>query len=143
MSHYMKVNAKFTHARALVAALLAVGFEQQHIVQSDEAVALNNYNGVKTENLAHVRIPRQHIGPLCNDFGVNTETGEVFICDYAKTRSNVPAIREKFGGHGANFINRLTQEYQYTQTVETYALQGQYVERVDTPDGSIKAYVSC
>ncbi len=143
MSHYIKVNAQFTHTRALVAALLAVGFEQQHIEQSDEAVALNNYQGRATENRAHVRIPREHIGECCNDFGVNTETGEVFICDYAKTRANVPAILEKFGGHGDRFINRLTQEYQYAQTVEAYALQGQYVERVDTPDGTIKAYVSC
>ncbi len=143
MSHYIKTQAQFLNQTALVAALIAVGFDRTQVQVNPEGQKLNDYGGRKTQNIGHVVIPREHVGSSCNDIGFNTANGDVWICDYAKNRANVPAIRDAFKGHGDAFVNRLKQEYAFAVTQDTYAQQGQLVERVDAPDGKIHAYVQC
>lgn len=143
MSHYIKVNAQFKNATSLVAALVAVGFDRTQVEVHEKGKQLKDYGGRPTQNVAHVAIDRKHVGQSCNDIGFNTESGDVFICDYAHRAANNNRIKDAFGGHNDKFISRLQQEYQYAETVDVYAAQGQQVERVDAPDGTIRAYVQC
>lgn len=143
MSHYIKVNAQFKNAVSLVTALVAVGFDRAQVEVHAEGKPLNNYSGNKTQNIGHVVIDRKNVGEMCNDIGFNTQSGDVFICDYATNRAKNNRIRDAFKGHGDKFISRLQQEYQYAETADAYAAQGQQVERVDAPDGTIRAYVQC
>jgi hypothetical protein len=125
MSQYLKLKIQVQRRDAAVAALRALGFEPELSEQAD--LRLTTYSGTDAGAACHVRVRRDKIGSLTNDFGINLDTGQVWLCDYAR--------RTKLG--------EFLQEYSTQALMATYQEEGRYCYRVeDAETGKTHVFVS-
>ncbi len=127
MSQYVDIKVKVTNKAAALAALEALGLKVQ-LDDTGKQGLTTYYNGTvgKGDSLCHLKVSRDQLGGGCNDFGVDLNTGHVWICDYAQKGS----------------LKTFMQEYAFEVTKQHYAEQGKYVYREDDKaTGKIFAYV--
>lgn len=129
MSHFTRTRTRLVDGRALVEALVALGFDD--VENHDDAVPLFGYRGDQRADKANIIVRRKHIGSASNDIGfVRTPSGEF------------TAIISEFDARrfGPNWLRQLSVEYARA-TVNQYAAdngwtreQGEVVEE----DGTIR-----
>ena len=131
MSQYVDIQVEVKSLKAAVEALKAMGFTQEQIQVSEPGgLPLIDYTGEIRRQDLNLRVSREHVGRMCNDFGVRiAEDGsQVFICNW--TREHAPRML------------KFMQEYAVAATTECYADQGKYVERIDDKEtGKVHLFV--
>ncbi len=133
MSHYVECRPMFKDRRALVDALLAVGFSREQIELHDEAVPLFGYRGDQREQRAHVVIRRQHVGPAANDVGwerLPDGTYRAWISEYDGRHRFDTAMQ-----------NRIKQEYAYAAVARQQQALARTVERRMLSTGEIEVTI--
>lgn len=125
MSQYVDIKVKVTNKAAILAALETLG--KKAVLDDNGKLAVISYYGRKTNDEAcHLKVEKDQLGGGCGDFGVNLETGKIWMCDYAQEGS----------------LKTFLQEYAFEVTRQHYAEQGKYVYREDDKAaGKIYAYV--
>jgi hypothetical protein len=159
MSHYAVVEVQYNDKAMLVEALVNAGFDRDQIEVHDTPQMLKNYNGTKTMvgesdprfahgDTAHVIIRKNHIGNLCNDYGIYVDPvngSREFVCDWARNNTQnciVNPVVKRDGGFG-KWSKRLKREYAAAIGTQQFHDQGLIPERVDAPDGSVYVYANC
>ena len=133
MSHYVECTPGFKDREALIAALVAVGFERNQIEVHDEAVALYGYRGDQRPQQAHIIIRRQHVGQAANDVGwerLSDGTYRAWISEYDG--------RHRFS---QSMQNHIKQEYAYHAVARQQRALGRTVERRMLETGEIEVVI--
>jgi hypothetical protein len=130
MSHYVECQPGFKDREALIAALVAAGFERSQIEAHEQAVPLYGYRGDERPQRAHVVIRRQHVGPAANDVGwerLPDGSYRAWISEYD--------ARHRFD---AALQNKIKQEYAVAVLSRQARTLGRTIERRQREDGAIE-----
>jgi len=88
MSHYAELKTQIKDEKALVAALVRMGFKEEHVEIHKEATNLYGYHGDKRNDKAEIIIRRKYIGGSSNDIGFKKQadgTYKAIISDFDRT----------------------------------------------------------
>ncbi len=133
MSHYVECRPGFKDREALIAALVAVGFECSQIEIHEEAVSLYGYQGDERPLKAHVVIRRENVGPAANDVGWERQedgTFRAWISDYDGRHRFNPAMQ-----------NRIKQEYAFQAVARQQRALGRTIQRRELENGEIEVVI--
>lgn len=112
MSEFVECETKIKDRKALVDALIEIGWKREQIEVHDEAHHLYGYQGDRRKQKANVIIRRQHIGGSSNDIGFLKKPDgsyEAIISEYDRGL-NTPKSRET-GGFNEQWVKNLTGTY--------------------------------
>lgn len=115
MSHYNKIKTRLKNKDSLVAALKALGFDNNKLKIHSTAQHLEGFQGDKRKETAEIVIPRKYVGGAANDIGFKKQkdgTYEAIISDYDKTR------------YGTEWQGKLQKRYSIEQTKKAFTNNG-------------------
>ncbi len=115
MSSYITLAMPITDQECLLSALAELGFGGDKIEVHDEAQALAGYQGDYRQQMAHIIIRRQFIGPSSNDIGFErTSTGfRAHVSDFDRRVLGTEwlgRLNEVYKKHYGQKLARLAEE---------------------------------
>lgn len=112
MSEYVECETNIKDERALVEALIEMGFEESQIERHEQAQPLYGYHGDKRKQKSNVIIRRQHVGGASNDIGfLKKEDGTYEAIISAYDRSSGGNAAKHTGGYNDQWMKNLNQNY--------------------------------
>jgi len=112
MSEFVECKTKIKDRKALIDALIAIGFAESEIEIDEEAVHLYGYQGDRREQKANVIIRKKNVGGSSNDIGFikkDDGTYEAIISEFDRRSAGKHA--QKYGGYNERFLKDLSQNY--------------------------------
>jgi len=112
MSEFVECKTKIKDRKALIDALIAIGFAESEIEIHEEAVHLYGYQGDRREQKANVIIRKKNVGGSSNDIGFikkDDGTYEAIISEFDRRSAGKHA--QKYGGYNERFLKDLSQNY--------------------------------
>ncbi len=142
MSHYSKIKTKISNRDFLVKALNDLGFTKEMIKVSDIPMQLEGYQGDKRADTAEIVIPRRFVGGSSNDLGFKLQedgTWGAIISDFDKSSGQSHKNDRTAGmrGYGENWLNALTQRYNYQHIKQQVADNGYYITEEREENGEV------
>lgn len=144
MSHFVECRTEFRDPQALIAALVACGFDASAIEVHEQAVPLYGYQGDVRPQKAHLIIRRQHIGQGANDVGWERQADGTYRAWVSEFDAGVGpyAHRQDQARFNQRTQNRLRQEYAYQVIARQQRTRGRSVSRQRLPSGEIAVVIS-
>lgn len=112
MSEFVECTTKFKDQKALIEALMEMGWKKNEIEIHDKATHLYGYHGDRRAQTANIIIRRQHVGGSSNDIGFlkkSDGTYEGIISEFDRTSGGKHA-RETHG-YNENWLKKLNGAY--------------------------------
>jgi len=134
MSQDLTIQVQVKDKSAVLAALRTLGLNAQ--VDNAGQLTLLGYQSKDgrfgwyemPDKKCHIKVSRDQIGNACNDFGINLDTGQVYICDYS---ARTPKV------------GKFLQEYAVAVATQAQIDEGWYVERIDDREtGKVHLFVT-
>ena len=144
MSHFVECQTEFRDPEALVAALVACGFQVSQIEVHDEATALYGYQGDVRAQQAHLVIRRQHVGSGANDVGWERQPDGAYRAWISQFDAGVGpfAHRQATARFNQTVQNKIRQEYAFQVIHRQQRARGRSVERQRLPSGEIEVTIA-
>ena len=133
MSHYVECKPGFKDQRALIEALVAVGFDRSQIESHEEAVPLYGYFGDERPQRAHIVIRQQHVGQAANDVGWERLLDGTY-------RAWISAYDGRYR-FNPEMLNRIKQEYAYHAVARQQRALGRTIQRRELENGEIEVVI--
>ena len=133
MSHYVECKPGFKDQRALIEALVAVGFDRSQIESHEEAVPLYGYRGDERPQRAHIVIRQQHVGQAANDVGWERLLDGTY-------RAWISAYDGRYR-FNPEMLNRIKQEYAYHAVARQQRALGRTIQRRELENGEIEVVI--
>ena len=112
MSEYVECETNIKDERALVEALVEMGFEESQVERHEEAQPLYGYQGDKRQQKANVIMRRQHVGSSSNDIGfLKKEDGTYEAIISGFDRGSGGNVARATGGYNDKWLKGLNQNY--------------------------------
>lgn len=112
MSEYIKAKSKMKDRKALVEALIEMGWTKEQIEVCDEPQHLYGYSNDKRKETAHVIIRKKNVGGSSNDIGFFKEEDGTFTpIISAFDRSSGGKHGSHTGGYNDKWLKELNQHY--------------------------------
>jgi hypothetical protein len=133
LSHHYKVKTQFTDREALIAALVACGFEREHIEIHEKPASMVGWYGERSPHKGNLIIRRQHCSktPGMADYGFILEPDGT----YAKVADNYMEFDGRYDG---KWQQQLRREYTAARSVAALARQGLRGEITRLPNNKIE-----
>jgi hypothetical protein len=112
MSEFVECETKIKDRKALIEALIEMGWRKDQIEVHDTPQHLYGYQGDKRSQTAHVIIRKQHVGSSSNDIGFlrkSDGTFEAIISEYDRGAQGSHAKHTH--GYNDKWIKDLTGKY--------------------------------
>ncbi len=144
MSHFVECQTEFRDPQALVAALIACGFEASQIEVHPEPVALYGYQGDAQPQRAHVVIRRRHIGTGANDAGWERQDDGSFRGWISEFDAGVGAYshRQQSARFNRAMQDKLKREYAFNAVARQQSRLGRTVQRRELETGEIEMVIA-
>jgi hypothetical protein len=139
MSEFQEVKTKLKDKKALIAALIDMGWTENQIEICEKPKNLYGYRGDQRDEVAHIIIRKHNVGGSSNDIGFRREEDGTYTPIISKfDRGSSGNHAQHTGGYNDRWIKDLTQKYGVARAVSHAKAKGYVVKRKVVVDGKVR-----
>lgn len=130
MSEFIESKTKMKDRKALIAALIEMGWKETEIEIHDTPAHLYGYQGDKRDEVAHIIIRKHNVGGSSNDIGFRKEEDGTYTPVISKfDRSSSGRCAGHTGGYNKKWENDLAQKYSVGLAIRQARAKGYEVKK--------------